>query len=497
MSLHPDNLRYILGLKLRLLRQQHGWGLKELAARTGLSVSYLSEIEKGRKYPKPDKLVELARGLSVDYDELVSKRMGEELGGFEELLSSSFLQDFPFQYFEVEPEDLLALVSASPEKAGALMRTVQEIARTYDVRVEHVQFAALRAYQCLHRNYFPDIEEAAEAFLTEHGWADEPTLEADQLHRVLEAEGVEIDDRQLDVYPQLRGLRTVYVAGRRPKLLLNRRLMPSQRAFLIGRELGYRHLGLVERSICSTQLSVASFEQVINDFRAAYFAGALLVNRRHLERDLRQLLRRERWSSSAFLELTQRYRATPETVFYRLSQLLPRLGLGEIFFVRFTRGAGSKKVQLTKILNMSQVPVPHGVGLDEHYCRRWPGLRILHPAPAGSAGDRPRIEVQRSVFVRGGEEFFVLAMSRPMALAPHRHASVSLGLRLDADFKRRVRWWNDPAVPRVEVDLTCERCPLTDDACDERRVPPSLFRQAERHQAAETELEVLLKELGD
>ena len=51
---------------------------------------------------------------------------------------------------------------------------------------------------------------------------------------------------------------------------------------------------------------------------------------------------------------------------------------------------------------------------------------------------------------------------------------------LDDNFKQSVRFWQDPAVPRVEVNLTCERCPLTTAECRERAAPPLVYRQAKR-----------------
>jgi len=53
-------------------------------------------------------------------------------------------------------------------------------------------------------------------------------------------------------------------------------------------------------------------------------------------------------------------------------------------------------------------------------------------------------------------------------------------LLLDDNFKQSVRFWQDPAVPRVEVNLTCERCPLTPAECRERAAPPLLYRQGKR-----------------
>ena len=92
------NLRYIFGMKLRCFRQEKGFGLKQLAALTGLSASYINEIEKGKKYPKAEKIMMLAEGLGVEYDDLVSISMTGLLGQISELFfSSSVLGSFPFQ----------------------------------------------------------------------------------------------------------------------------------------------------------------------------------------------------------------------------------------------------------------------------------------------------------------------------------------------------------------------------------------------------------------
>ena len=49
------NLRYIFGMRFRCFRQEKGFGLKQFAALTGLSASYINEIENGKKYPKAEK----------------------------------------------------------------------------------------------------------------------------------------------------------------------------------------------------------------------------------------------------------------------------------------------------------------------------------------------------------------------------------------------------------------------------------------------------------
>ena len=49
------NLRYIFGMKLRSFRQEKGFGLKQLAALTGLSALYIKDIEKGKSIQKQKK----------------------------------------------------------------------------------------------------------------------------------------------------------------------------------------------------------------------------------------------------------------------------------------------------------------------------------------------------------------------------------------------------------------------------------------------------------
>ena len=103
MTESSDSLRLILGLKLRNLRLARGEGLREVAARAGLSVSYLSEVEQGKKYPKPDKLLRLAAALEIAYDDLVSSKVTAELGPLKGvwMLQTCLSQRWPGESFTV------------------------------------------------------------------------------------------------------------------------------------------------------------------------------------------------------------------------------------------------------------------------------------------------------------------------------------------------------------------------------------------------------------
>ncbi|HSP94701.1 MAG TPA: helix-turn-helix domain-containing protein [Thermoanaerobaculia bacterium] len=496
--LDSEHLRYVLGLKLRSLRKEKGKPLKAIAARSGVSVSYLSEIEKGKKYPKPGKLIDLARALEVPFDSLVSLQVDEELNPVKAVFSSSLLREFPFDLFGIQPEDLFDLVTQDPAKAGALLRTFLEVGRLYDVHAEHFLLAALRSYQQMHANYFEDLEEAAASYRRARGWSGRKPPAFSRLRAILEREhGYVVEEQTLPSHPQLKSFRSVFRDGQPPTLLINGRLMPSQKGFVLAREIGYRELHLTERATTSTWLKVESFEQVLNNFKASYFAGAVLIDRDMLREDLRRFFAKPKWDGAALLEGLHRYDATPETFFYRMTQLIPRFfGLREIFFMRFSHAARTDSFELTKVFNLSRVPVPHGVGAGETYCRRWPGLRLLDEMErtAKGRGARPVVSAQRSHFLDEDAEFFVIAMARPLALSDRANSSVSLGFLLDDAVRERVRFWNDPAVRRVEVNLTCERCRLAPKECRERAAPPVLHEKQEQQKRKEDALRRLLED---
>jgi len=68
-----------IGGKLRFYRGQNGMTLKELAERTGLSISFISDIENGRKNPSVENLQKLADGLGVNTSELMNEKEPVEL----------------------------------------------------------------------------------------------------------------------------------------------------------------------------------------------------------------------------------------------------------------------------------------------------------------------------------------------------------------------------------------------------------------------------------
>jgi transcriptional regulator with XRE-family HTH domain len=67
-----------LGSRIRARRQRHGWTLKDLANKTGLSVPYLSDIERSNGNPTLETLTTLATAMETTVTDL----LGDQAAAF-------------------------------------------------------------------------------------------------------------------------------------------------------------------------------------------------------------------------------------------------------------------------------------------------------------------------------------------------------------------------------------------------------------------------------
>ena len=67
-----DRLRERLGHRIKLLRAERDWSLKDLAAMTRLSVSQISSIERGANLPSIESLLAISHAFGIKPSELLS-----------------------------------------------------------------------------------------------------------------------------------------------------------------------------------------------------------------------------------------------------------------------------------------------------------------------------------------------------------------------------------------------------------------------------------------
>jgi transcriptional regulator with XRE-family HTH domain len=77
------DLQQTMGAVLRRERRERQLTLKELARRSALSVVYLGEVERGKKYPSASVLERLAVALNLDVSDLL-ELVADELRGPQE-----------------------------------------------------------------------------------------------------------------------------------------------------------------------------------------------------------------------------------------------------------------------------------------------------------------------------------------------------------------------------------------------------------------------------
>ena len=129
----PELLKFLLGLKLRKFRFEKGLSLQGLSKLSGLSSSYLNEIEKGKKYPKVDKLILLAKSLKIRLEDLKGVTVDKSIVPLTDFLSSDFFKTFPLETFGMNRGDLFDLMSNRPEKFASLIATFVGLARHYEM----------------------------------------------------------------------------------------------------------------------------------------------------------------------------------------------------------------------------------------------------------------------------------------------------------------------------------------------------------------------------
>ncbi|MCL2721514.1 MAG: helix-turn-helix domain-containing protein [Treponema sp.] len=68
--MNGQELKGILGKNIKFFRFRKEFSQADLAEKADISITFLSNIERGLKFPKPDILTNIATGLDIDVFEL-------------------------------------------------------------------------------------------------------------------------------------------------------------------------------------------------------------------------------------------------------------------------------------------------------------------------------------------------------------------------------------------------------------------------------------------
>ncbi len=492
MAIKSSHQRIYFALKVHQHRLNLGYSFADLSERTLLSVSYLNEIEKAKKFPKPDKIAQLAKAFNTSTEALLSETLPKNLEPIEELLKSNFLNELPLDIFGLDLMRIVELIADAPTRVGAFIATLVDLSRGYAGNEAHFYFAALRSYLEINYNYFDSIEKAAMALASEFNITLKTLNDSNILDRILKIKyNYNILEDGLSAYPDLNNLRAV-TNQKTKTLLLNKNLSTAQRAFQFGKELGFQELQLKERAYTSSLLRVKNFDEVLNHFKAGYFSAALLMPQKEFITDVKEFLNQTHWNNGkGVLHLLNKYNATPEMLFQRMTNILPHfLDLEQVFFLRFLHTRGSSEFEINKELHLSRKHHPQATVSSEHYCRRWLAIKSLEELETESFDNNFIIAAQRRAYNNTLDNYLCITVARRDDES--RTSSVTLGILIENDTNAKIQFLNDEAISSREVSTTCERCQIPD--CAERQSPPTQLIKKEKRRAMR---EALLNLIGE
>lgn len=493
MMTDNDSVRLIFGLKVKTLRQEKGLSYQQLAEKTGMALSYVHDIETGKKFPKADKILSLARVLGVDYDYLVSLRANKKLQPIIDLINSDFINAVPWEHFGLTPAALLDLFSNTPDKVTAFISTLLKIFRSYQLSKESFYNSALRSYQDLQDNYFEETEDAVRKFREAYKWKDALPVDIAVLENVLLKMGIQVNRKRMTGLEPLKNLRSYY-SPRNKILFVNKGLSPAQEKFLLAREIAFQYMEITDRPYETIIQQSDSFDMLLNNFKASYFSVALLMPEEKFVEDVKRIVMQPKWNDKAWMELCNHYDVTPEMMMQRLTNILPNhFGIDHLFFLRMSGYPGKNEFEMTKELHLSQLHNPYANSLHEHYCRRWISINsINHVADLVEKKKyrHPVAEAQISQYWQTHNRYLCISIGKPAAKGSNEVVSVTIGLLIDQKLLQAMPFVNDASIPVKTVHTTCERCGIMD--CKVRAAEPvEIYKQQqqERMNAALVQLD--------
>ena len=474
--MEEEYIRLIFGLKLKQIRNDKGLSLFGLAKITGLSKSYLNEIENGKKYPKRDKIIVLAEKLETSYDHMVSLKLDKNLAPIGEILQSRILKEIPLDIFGIKESDLVAIIAEAPVKVNSFISTLFEIARHYNLSKENFFLAALRSYQEAHNNYFENIENDVERFAKNYSVDLSKRLQVKDLEDILIQEyGYTINNEELSEHKELTNLRSIFVPKTKT-LLVSKTADDPQRMFIYAKEIGYNFLNITDRLYTFSWIKFDSFDQVLNNFIASYFAGALIIPRKLLVKEVKHFFDSPVLAQEDFQTLMAKFTDSPETFYQRLTNILPKdFNLKNLFFLRFTYKPEHNYFQLTKELHITNLQEPYANENNEHYCRRWITLKTLSEIP--NSNKNHLFEAQISSYNFTENQYLVLASATKDPFKNGYYRSIGLGILISNHAHSRINFLNDTNLNKREVGVTCESCSIQN--CNERAAPPKRIEKNE------------------
>ena len=267
-----------IGPHLRRLRQERGETQGQMARALGLSASYVNLLENNERSVSVAVLLRLFEVYGVDWKDIAEDQRGSDLADLR-----AALQDPLFADARPDLAQLRAALVHAPGLAAAFLRLHRAYQAAADQLLSLAQSEApslgTSPESMLHdefrrnRNHYPELEDAAAAFLS--GWAPDPDEVYSALKRRLSAD-LGLSVRLLRVEDMPGTLRSFDEARR--EILLSEALDYANRTFQLAHMYGLLRFsdvldGIVRRSRITDTRGTSRLRVEL----ANYFAAAMLM----------------------------------------------------------------------------------------------------------------------------------------------------------------------------------------------------------------------------
>ncbi len=459
------------GRRLRELRLERGLQQGEVARRLGVSAAYLSLIEKGKRAVQLPLLFSALEIYGLGVEEFMASlgepRVDEGLARLldEPLLKTLNLSRDELASLGAEPKvatTITALFNLYKNTRVQLDHLLADLARRErddaqrggELAFDYSPFDEVTDFLESHGNYFPRLEERAEAFRREVALGERST--SDELVRALRD--------ALDVEVTLvGGSSTSSVIRRfdpaRGVLRLSADMAEHRRKFQLAHTIGLRLIdeeGLDREIVGARRARHSETARLVKIHLANYLAGALLLP----YGPFFEQVTRTRYDVD---RLSAIFASSYETVAHRICNLSDPKRRGVPFHFLRVDVAGN----ISKRYSATGLKFPHGTGS----CPKW----AVHEAFLTPHA----IYKQYSEFP-DGSRFFCFA--RVQAETEHgslaRGTVYAIGLGTHADHAKHLAYADDvpfvdPQRMCVPVGTTCRFCERTD--CNQRAAPSYKF----------------------
>jgi predicted transcriptional regulator/DNA-binding XRE family transcriptional regulator len=446
-----------LGAKVRALRRRERLSQVQLAQRLDISPSYLNLIEHNRRPLSAPLLIKLAQLFQLD----LMAFAGEEDHG----LASDLLEVFGdpiFDNYEMTSQDVRELAGTSPMVGRAIIALYQaylnarESADSLAIRVSDDIGAPATSLPSeevsdliqRHMNYFPELEEVAEAF-SRHARLDPNDMYRGLVGHLTSAHKIDV---RVDKEGAMHGVVRRFDPSTRV-VALSEVLAPRSRNFQLAHQIALLECGpLLDRIVRDQILTTDDSRALGRVALANYYAGSVLMP----YQPFLDAARTERYDIEL---LGHRFRTSFEQVCHRLTSLHRPGAEGIPFHMVRIDIAGN----ISKRFSASGIRFARYSGA----CPRW-NVHAAFFQPG-------MVRVQLSKMPDGTAYFCVARTVRDNAGGFHAaHALHSIGLGCEVQYAREVVYGDgvdldnlDAAVP---IGTACRLCERMD--CEQRAFPP-------------------------